>query len=230
MNRIIVAVIIAAAVHAHAAPRASTSLDPVDHYEAGKRLFARKAYAEALEEFRRALSVAPRPEVLYSMAQTQRVLGDCASAIATYRAFLAGDPDEPFAQYARLNIERCEERDTARPASGAAGPWYRDVAGDALVGGGVVAGVLGTLVWQSGRTAASRLSDAPDHESFLARRAEAASAVTKQWLGGAAMIAGAAAILGGIAHYVYHARSSHPAALGVTATAGGVVFTGQATF
>src|SRR3954462_10260583 len=100
MTRLVAAALVAIAlivtsVTGHAAPR-------VDHYEAGKRLFARQHYAEALEQFRRELSIAPRPEVLYSIAQTQRLLGDCASAITTSRAFLAGQQDEPFADYARL--------------------------------------------------------------------------------------------------------------------------------
>src|SRR6185369_17027180 len=32
----------------------------------------------------------------------------CSGAIETYRAFLAGRPGEPLAEYARANIERCE--------------------------------------------------------------------------------------------------------------------------
>jgi tetratricopeptide (TPR) repeat protein len=213
---------------AHAAPRSSA---PVDHYEAGKRLFASKQYAAALEEFRRALSIEPRPEVLYSIAQTERLLGDCASAIETYRAFLAGQPGAPFAQYARLNIERCAEHGNAPPEPVESAPWYRDIAGDALVGGGVTAGVIGTLVWRSGRTAANRLSDAPNYQSFLDRRSAASSAVTKQWLGGGAMIAGGAAVIGGIVHYVYHDRSARrSASLGVAVSADGAVLTGQAAF
>lgn len=223
---------------AHAAPRSPT-VAPIDHYEAGKRLFAAKLYVAALEEFRLALAISPRPEVLYSMAQTQRLLGDCASAIETYRAFLASQPDEPFAQYARLNIDRCTLPASSSspppppPESLASDAWYRDAVGDALVGGGVVAGVVGAIVWRSGRQAANRLADAPDYQSFVDRRAAASSAVTKQWGGGSAMVVGGVAIVGGIVHYIYRGRSSSPArgpALGVAITSGGAMVTGHGAF
>jgi tetratricopeptide (TPR) repeat protein len=227
---LIAAALVTSAITAQAAPRSAPAVDPVDHYDAGKRLFARKQYAEALDEFRRAMSLAPRPEVLYSLAQTQRLLGDCASAIETYRAFLAGQPEEPFAEYARLNIDRCERHGNPPPEPVEAAPWYRDVAGDALVGGGMVAGVIGTLVWRSGRAAANRLSDAPDYQSFVERRAAASSATTKQWIGGAAMIAGGAALIGGVIHYVRHGQPSHRASFGVAVGAGGALVIGQAAF
>lgn len=232
MTRILIALVVAVAGIAHAAPpkpsRSPGAVDHVDHYEAGKRLFERKRYAEALEQLRLALSIAPRPEVLYSMAQAQRLLGDCTSAIETYRAFLAGQPDEPFAGYARLNIERCERSGKAEPAPEPPSAWYRDVAGDALVGSGIAVAVVGTLVWRSGRTAALRLSDASDYEAFLERRDDASSAVTKQTLGISGMIVGGAAILGGIVHYVRGARSRRSAVLGIAVTADGAMLTAAA--
>jgi tetratricopeptide (TPR) repeat protein len=233
VNRILIALVVAVTGIAHAAParpsRAPAAVDPVDHYEAGKRLFERKRYAEALEQLRLALSIAPRPEVLYSMAQAQRMLGDCASAVETYRAFLAGQPDEPFAGYARLNIERCERDGKAGQDPGEPVAWYRDVAGDALVGGGIAAAVVGAVVWRSGRTAALRLSDATDYQGFLERRDDASSAVTKQTLGISGMIVGGAAIFGGIVHYVRGGRPSRRSAtLGIALTAGGAMLTGAA--
>jgi tetratricopeptide (TPR) repeat protein len=239
MTRILTAVLVAtllvaSSLVANAAPRSPAAPAPiaqVDHYEAAKRLFARGAYADALEELRRAMSIAPRPEVLYSMAQTQRLLGDCASAIGSYRAFLAGQPGEPFAEYARLNIERCEQHGSETPQHAETAAWYRNTAGDALVVGGLAAGVVGTLVWRSGRNAANRLSDAPDYQSFLERRAAASSAVTKQWIGGAAMITGGAAIIGGLISYVHHGRSSrHAASLAIAIGGDGAMVTGHAAF
>jgi tetratricopeptide (TPR) repeat protein len=199
----------------------------VDHYQVGKRLFEQKRYAEALEEFRQALSLTPRPEVLYSMAQTQRLLGDCASAIGTYRAFLAARPGEPLAEYARANIERCEhEAGSARDPA-----WYRDVVGDLLVGGGLVAGVTGAVVWRSGRADAMDLARAPDYQTFLARQSAASSALTEQRVGIAAMIVGGVAVVGGVVHYVHQARSSRrESSLGIALTAGGAIITGRGTF
>jgi tetratricopeptide (TPR) repeat protein len=186
---------------AAAAPGPATT---VDHYQVGKWLFERKRYAEAIEEFRVALSIAPRPAVLYSLAQAQRMLGDCTSAIDSYRAFLAGKPEAPLDDYARANIERCQQAGRARREPS---PWYRDAVGDALVGGGLVAGVVGALVWRSGRSAAAALADASDYQRFVERQPAASSALTKQRLGVAAMIAGGAAVIGGVVHFAVSART-----------------------
>jgi tetratricopeptide (TPR) repeat protein len=213
----------------------------VDPYEIGKRLFLARRYAEALEEFRRALAIAPRPEVLYSMAQAQRMLGDCPGAVETYRAFLAGRPGEPLADYARANIERCEaersgperggpERGGSVP-SGPGRAWYRDGVGDVLVGTGVVAGVVGAVIWRSGRSTASAVASAPDYQAFLQRRSAAGSALAEQEIGIAVMLAGGAAVVGGVIHYVRDAGpASHELALGVAPTAGGAVLSGLGRF
>lgn len=201
-----------------------------DHYEAGKRLFLAKRYAEALDEFRRALALAPRPEVLYSIAQAQRLLGDCPSAIETYRAFLAGRPGEPLADYARANIERCEA-EPRNPSVAPDLPWYRDGVGDALVGGGLVAGVVGTVVWHSGRSTASAVASASDYRTFLQRQSTASSALTEQRIGVAAMLVGGAAVVAGVIHYIHHTSAARrEPALGIAVTAGGAILAGSGTF
>jgi tetratricopeptide (TPR) repeat protein len=204
----------------------------VDHYEAGKQLFTARRYAEALDEFRRALALAPRPEVLYAIAQAQRMVGDCPGAIETYRAFLAGQPGEPLDEYARANIQRCEaDRRTARGDVDPGPAWYRDGVGDALVGGGLIAGVAGAVIWRSGRSTAGAVASAPDYPTFVQRRSAAASALTEQQIGVAAMLVGGTALVAGVVHYVRHA---HPAprepALGVALTAGGAMLAGRGTF
>ena len=211
---------------ARAGPKQAPTLD---HYQVGKRLFEQKRYAQALEEFRQALALAPRPEALYSMAQTQRLLGDCASAVDTYRAFLAGRPDARLAEYARANIERCE-RGTGRGGDDRPA-WYRDIAGDALVGTGLATAVAGVVVWRAGRAAAVDVTDAPDYQTFLQRRSAASSALTEQRLGIAAMIVGGVAVVGGVWHYVHHARSARrESSLGVVPLTGGVMIAGGGTF
>ena len=253
--------VVAALVAALVAAPARAEPPGVDHYEAGKRLFLAQRYAEALEEFRRALAVAPRPEVLYSMAQAQRMLGDCPGAIETYRAFLAGRPGEPLAEYARANIERCEavlhgserggperggperggpERGSPERGgperggperSGPGRPWYRDGVGDVLVGAGVVAGVVGAVIWRSGRSTASAVAGAPDYQTFLQRRSAAGSALAEQEIGIAAMIAGGAAVVAGVVHYVRDADAPRrELAIGVAPTPGGAMLSGRGTF
>jgi len=228
--RILLVLAVAGASPAQAAPSRSLA---VDHYEAGKRLFDQKQYASALEEFRLALAISPRPEVLYSMAQVQRLLGDCVNAVETYRAFLAGNPGEPYAEYARINIVRCERG--VAPASdrgpGERSAWYHDVTGGLLVGAGAVTGLVGTLVWHAGRTAAQRPAMAMDYQDFVASRDGASSALTKQRLGVAAMVVGGAAIVGGILHYVYRPGAARQdASLTVSATPSSALLMGHVTF
>jgi tetratricopeptide (TPR) repeat protein len=213
-----------AAPVAHAAPGPPAA---VDHYQVGKRLFEQKRYDQALSEFHQALALTPRPEVLYSMAQTQRLLGDCERAVDTYLAFLAARPGEPLAGYAHANIDRCErEVAVARDAA-----WYRDVVGDALVGGGLIVGVTGAVAWRSGRGTAPGLAELSDSRILDTRPTIAAPGTTEQQLGVAAMIVGGVAIAGGIVHYVHRARSvRRDAALGVALTSGGALIAGSGTF
>ena len=224
--------VVALACIALAAAAADADPATVDHYEAGKQLFAAKRYAEALDEFRRALALAPRPEVLYAIAQAQRMVGDCPGAVQTYRAFLAGQPGEPLDEYARANIQRCEADRRSARGDGDPGPaWYRDGMGDALVGGGLVAGVVGAVIWRSGRSTAGAVANAPDYQTFVQRRSAASSALTQQQIGVAAMLVGGTALIAGVVHYVRHA---HPAprepALSVAPTAGGAMLAGHGTF
>jgi len=234
MRRALAAAVIAAAWIAPTVRAARGDPAVVDHYELGKREFEQKRYAQALEEFRSALAITPRPEVLYAMAQTQRMLGDCRSAIATYRAFLAGRPAARLAEYARANIERCEhDGELAQRTDTATQPaWYRDVAGDALVGLGLASGITGALVWSSGRSAATRLAEAPDYQTFVDRQQAAASALTKQRLGVASMIIGGAAILGGLAHYAHDGRRTRTsdAVLTIAPIEGGAMIAGHGRF
>lgn len=224
----------------------------VDHYQRGRQLFADKQYAAAIEEFRRALSIAPRPDILYSLAQAQRMIGDCASAIDSYRAFLAGQPTDRLAEYARANIERCErtlrESQPPRPpsavppspapappppppATGERPPWYHDTVGDVLIVGGALAGVAGTALWHAGRDTATRVGQSPDYQTFLARSAAASSALTEQRLGVAAMVTGGAAIVAGVIHCVRHTHSARgEPAIGVAWSTGGPLLVGRGSF
>src|SRR5690606_1942076 len=55
------------------------------------------------------------PEVLYALAQAERLSGDCPTAIALYRRFLASGPAERHAEVARDGLERCERALASRP-------------------------------------------------------------------------------------------------------------------
>jgi hypothetical protein len=112
-------------------------------------------YQKAIAEFKLAYDEEPRPEILYSWAQTERLSGNCRGAVDLYRRFLAGNPPKEHAEAARLNIVRCGEsvEPTAAPAAATTivvapppprRPWYKDIAGGVLSGVGVAGLALGT--------------------------------------------------------------------------------------
>jgi tetratricopeptide (TPR) repeat protein len=226
-----------------------------DHIAAGKRAFADQRYAEAAAEFRAAYDLQPDPKLLYSIAQAQRMAGDCTGAIASYEAFIATKSDPKLSEFSKENIARCKEllakepppppppveqpaeppppappvekpRETAMPppverppAPAGAAPWYRDYVGDALLGGGAAAIVVGGVVWLGGRSAARAANDASDYATFVAKRDAAASAVTKQAVGIGVGIAGVALAIGGVVHFTIAGRRGevHATGTGVAA-------------
>lgn len=85
------------------------------HEDAGKAAFAAERYADAIAEFRAANDLKPDPKYVYSIAQAQRMAGDCAGAIESYQAFLATKPDAKLADYSKANIDRCKEELAKNP-------------------------------------------------------------------------------------------------------------------
>lgn len=70
--------------------------------------FERKDYDAVIDALRRAHALDPRAELVYGIAQAERLGGDCAAAIRGYRDYLALDPPRGPAQEARLGIAECE--------------------------------------------------------------------------------------------------------------------------
>jgi hypothetical protein len=96
------------------AATAATADEPASHewrrhFQRGLQLFDEHRYALAIDEFRAGYAIEPRGELLYALGQAQRLGGDCPSAIATYRAFLAGAPTPQQSAVVQQNIADCEE-------------------------------------------------------------------------------------------------------------------------
>jgi tetratricopeptide (TPR) repeat protein len=72
--------------------------DRKTHYLAGLKLFGQDKYAEAVEEYRRAIALSPDwLEALHALATAQSKLGDQDAALATIARVIQLDPDDPFA-------------------------------------------------------------------------------------------------------------------------------------
>jgi tetratricopeptide (TPR) repeat protein len=76
--------------------------------ERGEERFRQKDYAGAIAAFDAGYALDPQPIFLYDKAQAQRLAGDCATAIDTYKQFLATQPPDKEAIRARKNIATCE--------------------------------------------------------------------------------------------------------------------------
>jgi hypothetical protein len=209
--------------------RGDAAADADKHVAAAKAAFAEERYPDAIAEFRAAHALRPDPKLVYSIAQAQRLAGDCRGAIVSYEEFLATKPDAKLSEYSEANIAQCKKviasqpepvveptpppvepapveptptpiLEPSPPPEGGR-PWYRDWVGNALVIGGVAGIAVGATFYVSGRNAAGKVNDASDHQSFLDAREAASSALTKQRIGLVAAGVGVGLVVGGVLHY-----------------------------
>lgn len=63
--------------------------DPAeDHLAKGTNYYNIQEWASALKEYKESYALDPKPDTLWAIAQTQRLSGDCRSAILTYKAYM----------------------------------------------------------------------------------------------------------------------------------------------
>jgi len=83
-------VVVALALAAILVAPAARADDAHEHLEKGTRFYNLQDWSGALKEFKAAYEIDPKPEILWSIAQVQRLSGDCRSAIFTYKAYMRG--------------------------------------------------------------------------------------------------------------------------------------------
>ncbi len=93
---------------ASASASASVSAEATAHFEMGTRHYNLQEWGDAVREYKEAYRLAPRPETLWSIAQSQRLGGDHDAAIMTYQAFLRTSPPERQAALANEAIVKCQ--------------------------------------------------------------------------------------------------------------------------
>jgi tetratricopeptide (TPR) repeat protein len=74
------------------------------HYKQGKAFLDHKLYDDAIREFNAAYQIAPVPELLFNIAQADRLKGDSQKAIAMYQKYVDQAPYGPGADEARAHI------------------------------------------------------------------------------------------------------------------------------
>lgn len=197
-------------------------------------------FETALVELQAAYALDPQPDLLYAMGQVHVKLGECEQAIDSYEQFLATNPDPDIATQAQQAIDTCKAQlppPTPEPAPAPAvqpppppppapeaRPFYTDKIGDALVGGGVIALVIGGVEYASAR---GTLDDADAATTYAEHQELVDDAHGKRNIGVAFGVIGVAAIGVGIWHYTkYHSEQ----AIAVTPTTSGGMVTWMGQF
>ncbi|HEU5061500.1 MAG TPA: hypothetical protein VFU21_33495 [Kofleriaceae bacterium] len=186
-------------------------------------------YRGAIAAIDAGFAIDPHPDFLYAKGQAQRKLGDCAGAVASFRAFLASAPPERAAEAARTNIERCSEAAAeqqpppdpraAPPAGGAEvgvaseappapSPWYRDRVGGFLAAGSVVALGAGVTFFLIADRHVDRTHDADGLDDYESER----SAVSRnRTIGAISLAVGGALGIGAIVRYATRPKARRAA-------------------
>ncbi len=108
------------------APSSSTG-DAKTHakrlFEQGQAHYDLGEYDEAIAAFREAYEISSAPALLFNIAQSHRLKGDCARALQVYRHFVRLDPDSSHRVAAENQISlltaQCDHKTQATPATSA---------------------------------------------------------------------------------------------------------------
>lgn len=219
---------------AASAPALADEATAKQHVDEATKLYNVQKYDKAAEEFQAAYLLDPQPDYLYASAQAQRLAGDCANAVQSYRAYLRTEPPADKRDKAEKNLERCAleqqalqakitmprreidgqsaDREVPTSLPGAAqppaySPRRSFLAGHILVGAGVAAIGGGAYFYRKGHRAIESHNDAPTYDEFAASRAGLDDARHQQTIGLSALAAGGGLVLGGVLYYVLHARA-----------------------
>jgi tetratricopeptide (TPR) repeat protein len=196
-------------------------------------------YTDALNELNTAYTLDPDPQLLYAIGQVHAQLGQCDEAKTFYQRFLDTKPDKDSAAVATEAMKSCKSEPVKPPPpvpdqpppppppspapAASSKPIYSDVVADALVGGGVLAGLVAVFEYKS---ALGSLDDADHAATFDARKQLEDDAHGKRTLSVVFALGGIALIGGGVAHYMLHRDTASGVAIVPTSGGGMVTFRG----
>lgn len=202
----------------------------VEQYKAGK-------YADAVVSIGKAYQLDPKPETLFTLAQAERLSGDCKSAVPHYRQVIEQVGDFNVAKLVQQNLQLCEPKKPVEPKPVESKPVepkvvepkpqavtrtvvrettrVDKVAVSLYTAGGLALGLAGGFYFSArdNRDAAERAGSLADHDK-LADRAK-----SQFTLAGISAGVGLAAIAGGVVWSM--TRTSKATEVAVTPTKGG---------
>ena len=215
---------------------AAKQAEAKQHVDAATAAHAAGKLDVALTELRAAYELDPQPDLLFAMGQVQAGLGDCTAARDSYEQYRAAMNNEAGigaavdAAIAACGAAPAPTTTTTpaapaappSPAPAGAGPWYTDVIGDVLTGGGAIALVTAGIEYKSARSA---LDDA-EHATTLADYNKLVdSAHSDRTFALVLGAAGAALVAGGIVHYMMHGKTTETRGVAIVPIAGGGILT-----
>lgn len=180
--------------------------------DAGLKAYGAGNYEQAIREFQAAYKIDPDPQLLYALAQAERLAERCGEALVHYRQFLESKPNEMQVEAARAGIALCEDKpepppppppeETPPPPELKVRPWYKDPANGLIVTGVASFGLgIGYVAAStSSRLGANRASTRDDFV-FLRDRAR-----SQRRLGVTAITVGVGLVGGGVAIHVLRDR------------------------
>ena len=102
--RALALLLVLAAVPALAQPTPEALDKARAHFKQGRAYQDAGAYAQAVDEFKAAYALDPRPELLFNIAQVERLAGKKAEAVEHYRQYLEAEPNGKGADEARRHV------------------------------------------------------------------------------------------------------------------------------
>jgi len=213
MKKLAFAFVVAFASRAHAETADELVKKAKAHFDV-------QEYTAAEAELKEAYKLDPKPQILYALAQAQRMANECDRAIVSYQNFLRTNPPDDQAKLAQDNIDRCkaepkptpkpdEPRQPAPPPPPAVHgvTWSHNWAGHALVIGGALAAGAGTYFALQGQSKIDSINSAMFYDEYLARSKDASSAKSERTLGLVTAGVGGALIVAGIVTYIVRSPS-----------------------
>ncbi len=259
MRRSVAALASAACVFASAHGRAegqgeARALDAraEEHFQRGLAHYKATEYEAAIAEFQAGFEIDPHPKLLFNWAQSERLSGDCGTAVELYRRLAAQDIPPAYALVVADNLAMCE-RTLARPPDGnddadpipspdpkhaeppgpvdpravrppgeERRPWYVDSIGGALVASGILSMTVGLYYYER---SSDELEAALDATTFPEFQQHIGDARSDRLVAQIAAGVGLAAVTAGVLRYVLHDPPRRRPRVGVTVGGSGGMFT-----
>jgi hypothetical protein len=226
MKWLVATALVIGAASASAAPKGAAAKAAFDK---GVAAYTKGDFAAASDQLGKSYDLEPDVETLFAWAQTERKLEHCEKASTLYAKLLDADMPAANKTVVREKFDECQKilaaqapkpepivtppPPTAEPARPAPPPpreevraWWKDPAGGALVGMGLVSVGVGTVLLVQGRAADKDKASAVTYGEFqrLEDRAE-----SRGKLGTGALIGGGVLVTAGIVWYATHGSSEH---------------------